>query len=288
MEVKMKINIISMIALITLITVLLFISGCTEEQKTMENKNSPDNQTRQFTKNVQKTFIPTPSSPGTTPSRSGNQLYLEDIQDFLTDWNEWMDWGFSAQQIADFNRSLTSGILKKYQINSGYKKDTIAWDIPDMKLFCLELGNEIGLSKDQSEIFATNADDYYARGKISFEGGVPTKHFFSMDNCSVTIERGKQKQINLTYTLKADVTPTIVRFNSTQTPLTLAFYPSELTVKPFHKYQAVIIINTSPSLEPGRYQFRPSIEGKDWADMYCMDSDPYTGVNQNIIYVTVV
>jgi hypothetical protein len=280
---QMSNRVLSVIALIFMIIVMILTAGCTGEQKTEENKNFSDKQTGQFTKNIQ-TFSTTYAS-GTRLSRPGNQLYLDDIQKFLTDWNKLMDWGFSAEQIADFNRSLRNDYLKKYDKTGR----SLSYNIPDMKTFCLELGDEIGLTKDQSEFFAASADDYYSRGKMTFHGAVPTRHFISFDHCNIRIERGKQAQINMTYKVAWDDPPATVRFNATQTPLTLVYSPSEISpVKPFHDYQAVTIITANSSLKPGRYQFRPSVEGKEWNELDCMDSDPYTGVHQNIVYVTVV
>ena len=40
-------------------------------------------------------------------------------------------------------------------------------DILDMKPSCLEIGDVIGLSKNQSEAFANTADDYLKRDKIT-------------------------------------------------------------------------------------------------------------------------
>ena len=46
-------------------------------------------------------------------------------------------------------------------------------DIPDIKTFCLEVGDAIGLSKNQSEAFAIAADEDLRRAKIDFNRPPP-------------------------------------------------------------------------------------------------------------------
>jgi hypothetical protein len=286
MKVKMKINVISVIILITLVIVLLFISGCTGEQKTEENKNLSDNLTGQLTKEIQTKRQITLDPLRTIPSQSRNQVIIVDFQKFLTEWNEKMHWGLSDQQIEEYNRTLKSGLLMDYQTKPGYKGD-IAWDIPDIKTFSLELGEDIGLTKNQSEVFATIADDYYLKGKIAADKPLAID-ILSIENCSIQIDRGKQKEINITYQYTAWVSPGTVRFTSTQTPLTLAFNPPEFTVKPYTEYQAVATIIASPSLEPGLYQFGITINGKNTSEVHCKESGSDLGNGQRMVNVTVL
>ena len=103
-----------------------------------------------------------------------------------------MHWGFSSQQIENYSRSLEDGVLKKYKKFPDYP----TLDIPDMKMFCLEVGDAIGLSKNQSEAFATAADDELSRAKITSNPPLPID-ILSIDYCSITIARGQQK--NSTY-----------------------------------------------------------------------------------------
>ncbi len=53
-------------------------------------------------------------------------------------------------------------VLKKYKTNPNYP----SLEVPDLKPFCLEVGDAIGLTKNQSEVFATAADDELSRTKI--------------------------------------------------------------------------------------------------------------------------
>jgi hypothetical protein len=96
--------------------------------------------------------------------KSGNQVTLYDITGFLKEWNEKMNWGYSDGQIEQYNRSLRNGLLKKYP----EKPEYFSFNIPDMKTFCLEVGDVIGLTKNQSEQFATAADEDLKQGKLAF------------------------------------------------------------------------------------------------------------------------
>jgi hypothetical protein len=98
----------------------------------------------------------------TPQPKHGNQVTLYDISGFLKEWNEKMHWGYSDGQIDQFNRSLQNGLLKKYQGDSGL----LSFNIPDMKTFCLEVGDAIGLTKNQSEHFAEAADDDLMQDKM--------------------------------------------------------------------------------------------------------------------------
>jgi len=89
------------------------------------------------------------------PIALGNQVFLVNIQGFLTKWNEKMHWGFSSEQIEQYNQSLRTGLLKKYQKYPG----SLSYNIPDMQSFCLEVGDAIGLTRNQSEVFANAADE---------------------------------------------------------------------------------------------------------------------------------
>ncbi len=102
--------------------------------------------------------------PNSTPyAPGGNQLLIVDFPGFLAEWNEKMHWGYSPQQIETFSVTLEDGVLRKYKKFPDYP----TLDIQDMKPFCLEVGDAIGLSKNQSEAFATAADDDLRRAKIT-------------------------------------------------------------------------------------------------------------------------
>jgi hypothetical protein len=138
-------------------SVLLTI-GCTSQ-------SSAVNKTVAVTQNTDTripNLIPDPNATPYVPG--GNQFYITDFPQFLAKWNEKMHWGYSPQQIENYSRTLEDGMLKKYKISPDYP----TLNIPDMKPFCLEVGDAIGLSKNQSEIFATAADDDLRRAKIEF------------------------------------------------------------------------------------------------------------------------
>jgi len=107
------------------------------------------------------TLIPDPHSMPNLPA--GNQVGLSDIQSFLTEWNEKMHWGFSTSKIKSLSKILEDDALKKYKIS----QESSYLMIPDMKPFCFEMGDAIGLTKNQSEEFAIAADDALRRAKIT-------------------------------------------------------------------------------------------------------------------------
>jgi len=116
---------------------------------------------------IQHKLIPIPtftSAMNVSSSSLANQVYIVDFRSFLEKWNKKMNWSLSAQQIENYNQSLTSGILKKYQTKPGYP----SLNVPYMKLFCLEMGVALGLTGEQSEIFATAADDELRKDKMKF------------------------------------------------------------------------------------------------------------------------
>ncbi|NMB78558.1 MAG: PKD domain-containing protein, partial [Methanomicrobiales archaeon] len=96
---------------------------------------------------------------------SGNQVIIQDLEDFLNRWNKKLNWGFSSEKISYFNRTLSESLIKKYPIDFGEQ----SLDIPDMATFCLEIGDAIGLSKEQSQEFAVAADDELMNSKLAFD-----------------------------------------------------------------------------------------------------------------------
>lgn len=146
----------TILALTILMICILLATGCTSQPSAVD-KTAPvtlNTDPRKFI------FI---SDPNSTPYVSmGNQFYITDFPQFLAEWNNKMHWGYSPQQIENYSRTLEDGVLKKYKKNPDYP----TLDIPDMKPFCLEVGDAIGLSKKQSEAFAIADDDDLRRAKI--------------------------------------------------------------------------------------------------------------------------
>ncbi|HSA37683.1 MAG TPA: hypothetical protein P5013_02185 [Methanoregula sp.] len=227
--------------------------------------------------------IPPPDINMTT--QAGNQVIISDFQSFLTEWNKKMNWSFSTRQIVDYNRTLMNGLLKKYQKTPGY----LSLDIPDIKSFCREVGAAISLTKNQSETFATAADEDLRRAKMEFEKPILIDGL-SIDNCSFNIDRGTLKQFNISYwsyEYSSDKSPGTLHFTSTQTPLNLVFSPSEFTMKSGKDYSASVTITANLSLSSGLYQFEILIDGKHTGEVYCKEGGPVSGFGQRMINVTV-
>ena len=147
-------------ALTIVMICLLLTTGCTSQPSAVDNTTP----VILSTDPRQPTLIPDPNS--THYVLRGNQFYITDFSQFLAKWNDKMKWGYAPQQIENYSRMLEDGVLKKYKKFPDYP----TLDIPDIKSFCLEVGDAIGLSKDQSEAFAIAADDDLRRAKItSFE-----------------------------------------------------------------------------------------------------------------------
>jgi hypothetical protein len=146
------------------ILALMIVAGCIvlatgyTSQPSAVNNTAPENPY----KDLRKPF-PTLDPNATPYVPGGNQFYITDFPQFLVKWNEKMHWVFSPRQIENYSRTLEDGVLRKYKKFPDYP----TLDIPDMKPFCLEVGDAIGLSKNQSEAFATAADDDLRRAKIT-------------------------------------------------------------------------------------------------------------------------
>jgi hypothetical protein len=266
-----------MFVLMIVIGCVLLATGCTSQQS-LVNETPPLNPY----KDLRKPF-PTPDPNSTPYVPGGNQISISDFPKFLAKWNDKMHWGFSPQQIDNFSSSLENGVLKKYQTNPNYP----SLEIPDLKPFCLEVGDAIGLSKNQSELFATAADDDLLRAKITGNPPLPID-ILSIDYCSITIDRGQQKQLDISYRYTADPRPGVVYFTSTQTPLNLVFDPPEFTVKPYTEIPVVITITASPSLAPGSYPLGIMIDGRIISELRCRAGGPVVDYGQRMINVTVV
>lgn len=147
----------TILALSLVIGCILLTTGCTSQPPAV-NKTMPENPY----KDIRKPF-PTPDPNATPYVPGGNQISISDFPRFLAKWNDKMHWGFSPEQIENFSHSLENGVLKKYKTNPIYP----SLEIPDLKPFCLEVGDAIGLSKNQSEVFAVAADDELRRDKTT-------------------------------------------------------------------------------------------------------------------------
>jgi hypothetical protein len=265
------------LSLMIVIGCIVLTAGCASQTPAV-NETAPIIPNKDFRR---PTYTPDPNSTPYVPG--GNQLLITDFPRFLAEWNDKMHWGYSPQQIENYSRKLEEGVFKKYKINPDYP----TLNIPDMKPFCLEVGDAIGLSKTQSEVFATAADNELRRAKITSNPPLAID-ILSIDNCSISFERGKQKQLNISYQYTADPRPGVVHFTSTQTPLNLVFDPPEFTVKPYTEIPVVITITASPSLAPGSYPLGIMIDGRIISELRCRAGGPVVNYGQRIINVTVV
>ena len=148
----------TMLFLMIVMGFIVFATGCTSQPSAVD-KTAPTVPNKDLR---EPTHTPDPNSTPYVPK--GNQFYITDFPQFLAKWNDKMHWGYSPQQIENFSRLLEDRVLKKYKISPDYP----TLNIPDMKSFCLEVGDAISLSKNQSEAFATTADDDLRRAKIEF------------------------------------------------------------------------------------------------------------------------
>jgi|SRR5665647_2373357 len=142
---------------------IVLTTGCTSQPSTVDNTAA----ITLIADPRQPLAFPDPNS--TSYVQGGNQLLITDFPGFLAKWNEKMHWGFSPRQIENYSRMLEDVVLKKYKKFPDYP----TLDIPDMKPFCLEVGDAIGLSKNQSEAFAIAADDDLKRAKITNNPPLP-------------------------------------------------------------------------------------------------------------------
>jgi hypothetical protein len=110
----------------------------------------------------------------------------------------------------------------------------------------------------------------------------------TIDDCSITVERGKQHHLNITYRYLADKGPDPVQFNSTPTQLDLVFDPPAFSVEPHTDFQSVVIINASPSLAPGVYRFGIQIDGIQLGIHHCKTGGPADDYGKREIVVNVV
>jgi hypothetical protein len=148
----------TILALMIVMMCIVLTTGCTSQPSAMDKTTpKPPN-----TDPRQPLLFPDPNLTPYVPG--GNQLLIGDFSRFLAEWNDKMHWGYSPQQIENYSRTLEDGVLRKYKKFPDYP----TLDIPDMKPFCLEVGDAMGLSKNQSEAFAIAADDDLRRAKLDF------------------------------------------------------------------------------------------------------------------------
>ena len=76
---------------------------------------------------------------------------------FFNVLNKVMNWGLSQTQIEDYANPMENGILKKYITHPQYPETL---DIPNGRQFYLEIGEDLGFTKEESEEFVRAIDEY--------------------------------------------------------------------------------------------------------------------------------
>jgi len=132
--------------------------GLSTVERTVQ-ENIPVNLTSdQFRNVVPPTEIPYARStytPRTIYSpRTDSEMYVENIHDFLTYWNQQLNWGFSSTEIDSYSLSMEQGVLKKYLTTPG----SHGLHVQNDRLFYLEVGDALGFSKAQSEALVRDID----------------------------------------------------------------------------------------------------------------------------------
>jgi len=82
---------------------------------------------------------------------------LLDRNRFFNVLNKVMNWGLSQTQIEDYANPMENGILKKYITHPQYPETL---DIPNGRQFYLEIGEDLGFTKEESEEFVRAIDEY--------------------------------------------------------------------------------------------------------------------------------
>lgn len=92
----------------------------------------------------------------------------DNIAEFLQRWNEKLEWGFTSQQINDKVLTMNESVLSKYRKpeSPGY------FTVPNRTVFYLEVGEALGLTRTQSEVFAQSVNADFAQSRMrNFESG---------------------------------------------------------------------------------------------------------------------
>ena len=95
----------------------------------------------------------------------------------------------------------------------------------------------------------------------------------TIENCSVIVNRGETRKINITFQHDPFGGLMETSYISSQTPLNITIRPSGFISKHFLEFPSVATITADPSLVPGIYPVRFSIKGlNDSLETYCKDN----------------
>jgi hypothetical protein len=116
-------------------------------------------------------------------------------------------------------------------------------------------------------------------------GGPMSWDTLSTDNCSISINRGEKKQINIFYLYNPDAGLGEVNFTASATPLNASITPSEFIVKHTIEFPAVLTISAGSSLPPGEYPVEILINGNHPSQIHCKDSNTFQPLMSNVTVV---
>jgi hypothetical protein len=109
------------------------------------------------------TPIPDPSVLKTASAESkimDSRVIIGNFTKQLEFLNNEMNWNLSPEQINNYSASMRNGVLKKYVYNPQYPE---ALDIPNQRQFYFEIGNELGLTQEESAKIVQKIEENYRK-----------------------------------------------------------------------------------------------------------------------------
>ena len=94
-------------------------------------------------------LIVNPNSP--PPQEQNDGVVIDNPEEYLKNWNDKMHWGLTQQQIMDDAKKLETTVLPKYRDESDKKN----FEIKNLTRFSQEMGESIGLSKEQVSAYVS-------------------------------------------------------------------------------------------------------------------------------------
>jgi hypothetical protein len=137
-----------------------------------------------------------------------------------------------------------------------------------------------------------NNSTQYADDQVSFKtrlGGPYSLDYLSTDNCSIRIESGEKKQLNISYQYYFDRGPGKINLSTAPTPLNITFTPSDFIVKHGIEFPVVFTISAGSYVSPGEYPLEFLINGNTRPQVIkCRGTNTYSRIGMPFINVTVV
>ena len=85
------------------------------------------------------------------PQEQNDGVVIDNPEEYLKNWNDKMHWGLTQQQIMDDAKKLETTVLPKYRDESDKKN----FEIKNLTRFSQEMGESIGLSKEQVSAYVS-------------------------------------------------------------------------------------------------------------------------------------